>query len=271
VHQRLGTAGLVVAIVALVAALAGGAYAASGGLTGKQKKEVKAIAKGFQGTGPAGLQGPPGAAGKSGADGEKGAPGSNGKSVVVENENTGTANCAGRGGSSFHEEGSATKHFACNGQTGFTKTLPSHATETGPWTFGPFEDVSAYPGENRSVLVPLDFPIPLEAELASTTVHLILENGEELNSTFEEEPSTACKGTAVAPSAEPGNLCIYASTEILSPLTLNAKVIINPEGGSYLNPATGAQGASTAGMGLEIFVREEDGAKAFGTWAVTAE
>ena len=44
-RSQFGTAGLVVAIVALIAALAGGAYAASGGLTGKQKKEVTKIAK----------------------------------------------------------------------------------------------------------------------------------------------------------------------------------------------------------------------------------
>ncbi|MBA3867401.1 MAG: hypothetical protein H0X42_13840 [Solirubrobacterales bacterium] len=45
IHQKLGTAGFIISIVALVAALGGGAYAASGGLSGKQKKEVEKIAK----------------------------------------------------------------------------------------------------------------------------------------------------------------------------------------------------------------------------------
>ncbi|HVV72142.1 MAG TPA: hypothetical protein VHI52_11700 [Verrucomicrobiae bacterium] len=59
IHQKLGTAGLIVAIVALVAALAGGAYAAGGGLSGKQKKEVTKIAQveaeKFAGDGSAGV------------------------------------------------------------------------------------------------------------------------------------------------------------------------------------------------------------------------
>lgn len=36
-HERLGTAGLVVSSLALVLTMVGGAYAANGGLTGKQK------------------------------------------------------------------------------------------------------------------------------------------------------------------------------------------------------------------------------------------
>ena len=54
-HERLGTAGFVVAIVALVAALAGTAFAAAG-LNGKQKKEVKIrqAVRGKPGSRPAG-------------------------------------------------------------------------------------------------------------------------------------------------------------------------------------------------------------------------
>ena len=51
-HNRLGTAGFVVAIIALVAALSGGAYAAQqANLSKQQKKEVKKIALGVQGQG----------------------------------------------------------------------------------------------------------------------------------------------------------------------------------------------------------------------------
>jgi hypothetical protein len=75
IHQKLGTAGLVIAIVALVAALAGTAIAALPGLNSKQKKEVKKIAKRFQGTGPTGPQGAVGPPGPAGADGNDGAAG----------------------------------------------------------------------------------------------------------------------------------------------------------------------------------------------------
>ena len=86
IQQKLGTAGFIIAIMALVAALGGGAYAASGGLSSKQKKEVTKIAqteaKKFAGKpGPAGATGPAGpaaTAGSAGAKGENGAPGSAG-------------------------------------------------------------------------------------------------------------------------------------------------------------------------------------------------
>lgn len=67
--------GLTVAVVALVFALAGGAFAAGGGLTAKQKKQVKAIAKAEAGKVP-GVPGPPGAVGPAGPVGPAGAAGS---------------------------------------------------------------------------------------------------------------------------------------------------------------------------------------------------
>lgn len=93
IHNRLGTAGFVVAIVALVAALSGAAIAAGGGkLTPTQKKEVTKIAqkeaKKFPGpagpagaagaAGPAGPAGPAGAAGKNGENGKPGKDGEDG-------------------------------------------------------------------------------------------------------------------------------------------------------------------------------------------------
>ena len=79
-RDRFGTAGMVIAVIALVAALGGTALAASGALTGKQKKEVEKIAKKFQGTGPAGAQGPAGPAGAKGDKGDSGNAGSAGAS-----------------------------------------------------------------------------------------------------------------------------------------------------------------------------------------------
>ena len=68
-HDKLGTAGLVVAIVALVFAMVGGAYAA-GGLTKQQEKQVTKIAKKYAGKpGAQGPQGPQGPAGLVGAKG----------------------------------------------------------------------------------------------------------------------------------------------------------------------------------------------------------
>lgn len=75
VQKALGPGGLIVAVIALVLAFGAGAYAA-GGLTGKQKEEVKKIARKFAGqSGVNGAQGPTGPAGQQGANGAQGAAG----------------------------------------------------------------------------------------------------------------------------------------------------------------------------------------------------
>jgi len=82
IHNRLGTAGLVVAVVALIAAVAGTAFAA-GGLTKKQEKQVVKIAKKYSGKqgqkGDAGPAGPVGAKGDAGSKGDTGSQGPEGK------------------------------------------------------------------------------------------------------------------------------------------------------------------------------------------------
>jgi hypothetical protein len=108
IHQKLGTAGLIIAVVALVAALAGTAFAAVDRLSKQEKKEVKKIAKSFQGQGPAGPigpQGPAGPAGPAGADGQNGASGQ-----------PGTTGPEGPAGPT-------------------SAILPSGETETGLWSF----------------------------------------------------------------------------------------------------------------------------------------
>jgi hypothetical protein len=81
IHQRLGSAGFVLAIVALIVALGGAAYAALPGLNSKQKKEVKTmIAKSPVKPGPPGAAGPAGAKGDAGATGNAGAKGDTGNS-----------------------------------------------------------------------------------------------------------------------------------------------------------------------------------------------
>jgi Collagen triple helix repeat (20 copies) len=113
IHDKLGTAGLVIAVVALVAALGGTAFAAAG-LNGKQKKEVKKIAKQFAGKpGTNGAQGPKGDTGPAGPAGNPGKEGARGP--------------AG-------ETGAAGEDGACSASVPQC-VLPSGATLTGDWAF----------------------------------------------------------------------------------------------------------------------------------------
>jgi hypothetical protein len=257
-HDRLGTAGLIVAVVALVAALAGTAIAASG-LNSKQKKEVKSIAKKFAGkrgpAGPAGATGPAGAKGEAGAPGTEGAPG---KSVVMNTEAAGV-NCPA-GGVKFEVEGSTGKKYACNGSPWTAGgTLPAGATETGTWggavnkfkykeneTTGELEEVAG----GASAFLPISIPIPLTA--APEPIFL---------SPLETEapgcPGVNSEGT---PEAEEGKLCVYARTFLGG--TANQ---------GFFDPTKNfAPGASPTGtlLGFECTNAE---CIAYGVWAVTAE
>jgi hypothetical protein len=85
IHQKLGTAGFVIAIVALVVAMTGAAIAA--GLGSEEKKEIKKQAKKFSKQfskqfaipGPAGPSGQPGPVGPRGDGGPQGAQGPKGE------------------------------------------------------------------------------------------------------------------------------------------------------------------------------------------------
>jgi hypothetical protein len=155
----------------------GGAYAASGGLTGKQKKEVKSIAKSFQGTGPAGA---PGAAGPAGPGGAKGATGK-----------TGDAGGKGATGSPWVPDG----------------TLPVGATETGTWA------VSGFYKNGNVVKTAISFPIPLVAALDFEHIHAVNTLGKELVfdpiNGYEEKTPEHCHGSAEAPAADSGFACVY--------------------------------------------------------------
>jgi hypothetical protein len=109
-REPFGKAGLTVAVIALVFAMLGGAYAA-GGLTSKQKKEVKAIAKGLQGTGPAGPQGAAGANGKDGANGSNGTNGSNGADGKTILSGAATPTSEGVNGDFYVKTGSSPEIF----------------------------------------------------------------------------------------------------------------------------------------------------------------
>jgi hypothetical protein len=262
--EPFGKAGLTVAVIALVMALVGGAYAA-GGLTKSQEKQVKKIAKKYAGkpgatgpAGPAGPQGPAGTNGKDGAKGDTGALGTNGKSVVIQEILTGEPECSELGGAKLEKEGepsSATE--ICNGQTGFTPTLPSGKTEMGT--------IAAVVSSAGGAWLPFSFNIPLAAHLENAAacgepsepecqVHFVTQ----AEVTAHTAPSD-CPGTSEAPAAEPGSMCMYETPSGVFHATING----------IEDPTNGLHGASVAGGFLSVSVAT---APAFirATWAVTA-
>jgi hypothetical protein len=267
-REHVGTAGLVVAIVALVAALGGGAYAATGGSGGGK---ATASAKGKQGprgktgktgpagpagpagaTGPAGPTGPAGAKGDTGAPGSNGAPGAAGTSVTSTVEAKG-ANCA-EGGSKFVAGASTT--YACHGKEGEEgepgilhpgETLPSEATETGTFFVK---------GENKEFqTAPIGWSIPLSsadaAKITGDKIHVVGTNGE-----------GTCDGTAKAPTAPAGELCLYEWGGEGQVFTQGFLVVemapLNPGAGEF--PA--CCGVSTAGA----LIYSEETPWATGSW-----
>ncbi len=135
IHHKLGTAGFAISIVALIASLGGAAWAAQG-LNGKQKNEVKAIAKQYAGKkGPKGATGP---AGPAGTTGPAGATGPTGAASTVPGPTgpqgaTGPAGATGAGASgasfsitSIGAQGSALpRHFGPN--TNVARTVETEA------------------------------------------------------------------------------------------------------------------------------------------------
>jgi hypothetical protein len=161
-RNRFGIPG-VIATIALVFAMLGGAYAASKGLTAKEKKEVKAIAKKFQGTGPAG---------PAGAKGDTGAPGKDGTGA------TGTTFSGSKtippvtcteGGIEVKSGSPAV--LVCNGKEGSPwtagGTLPQGATLTGGFT--------APDGGEVTRFVPISFGI----RLANPPTPVVVKPGED--------------------------------------------------------------------------------------------
>jgi hypothetical protein len=307
IREPFGTAGLIVACVALVAALGGTAFAATK-LNSTQKKEVEKIAKKFAGKpgapgapGTNGTNGTNGAKGGTGEQGPEGLEGEAGKSVVstafAGNAEPAGNPCHEQGGTSLEVEGSGVKHYACNGQTGFTEALPSEETETGTWALSePAGTASS--GKFFSVL---SFPIPLaqtnppkERLLDSSHVHYI--GFEELfNGTVTPTVHLACPSEAaeitkiingypiIEPEAAPGNLCVYEGpspsleggvatgiktegTEGSPSFSKKAKASIGPPSiGTFFQTGAGATGA--------LITFEEEGTGEHwvtGTWAVTA-
>ncbi|HEV3320224.1 MAG TPA: hypothetical protein VG053_10955 [Solirubrobacteraceae bacterium] len=260
----------VVAVLALVLAMSGGAYAAKKYLITSTKqispsvlaslkgKAGPAGANGAQGAqGPAGPQGAGGAKGETGAEGKEGKAGGdgkagatgptgksgvNGKGVAVAGESAG-ANCK-EGGSSFEQEGSGTKTYACNGKEGSPwtagGTLPSGKTETGVWAIS----------VNHKILgagYPISFPIPLSKALAEEEHRFVIQPGK-----AGLEHAVECPGTVSSPKAKQGYLCLYI--EEMENFT-----------------ALGFGLTWVSGDILNYGIPKEEFGSAVGTWAVTAE
>jgi Collagen triple helix repeat (20 copies) len=291
IREPFGTAGLIVAMIALVAALGGTALAAAK-LNPTQKKEVEKIAKkasspatasakakkgprgpkGPKGDpGPVGPQGPAGAPGKDGTNGSNGAPGADGKSVVI---GTATPGECSAGGSTVELEGSGAKSKVCNGKNG---TNGTNGTDGSPWTLGgtlPPSTAEGCPCTETGALLavpvgggefeaPISFPIPLAEELKFTEnsenqVHFINSLGKEIPN-FESGPEVedppACPGSPENPEAEPGSLCIYATTGG-GGTGVSANELVYKLMGTNGASKTGARLLSTAHI--------------YGAWAVTA-
>ncbi|MFL5834496.1 MAG: hypothetical protein ACJ76B_11040 [Solirubrobacterales bacterium] len=192
IHEKLGTAGFVIAIVALIAALGGTALAAMPGLNAKQKKEVKKIAKSFQGkgpTGPAGPAGPQGSKGDAGAAGKEGPQGE-----------TGPEGDQG-------PQGNPGENGACSNANP-TCDLPPGATVTGNWGFVAPARATGSSGDEVAVAT-LDYPLKAPFTGDPPEVRWVgqdfwLEPGDDPWDTVN------CPGTPEDPEAEPGFLCIYA-------------------------------------------------------------
>jgi Collagen triple helix repeat (20 copies) len=261
------TPSTVIATLALVFAMSGGAYAASHYLITSTKQISPKVLKALKGkpgangkngaNGANGANGTPGATGPAGAagagtPGSPGTPGAPGASVTSKEVKVGEAACNKQGGSEF--TAGASKTTACNGTTGFTKTLPKGESEQGQWAIA--DNVA----EHESRFIPISYPIPLAAQ---PIPHFIgLEEGE-----GEAKPSPAitggeCSGTFAAPKASLGNLCVFA--------TVLAKLAAFPFG-PIRDAAANAQGAGKAGAYIDLISLEAGEVQAFGTWVVTAE
>jgi Collagen triple helix repeat (20 copies) len=244
IHQKLGTAGFIIAIVALVAAVGGTALAA-GGLTKQQEKQVTKIAKKYAGApgkngapgaaGPVGPAGPAGAKGDTGAQGPQGVPGTPGAPGAPGTFSTGPLPTGQTLTGAWGTSGAGTSLASISFPISVSPAPKSiWALETNGFTFGvQLKDGSA------EVIGP--HPSPQTVEEA-----------EEAQEAYE----AVCPGTVSAPEAAGGFLCIYNGTK---------------EGvvGTPLENSPQAEAANE--FGLVVPFSPLSGAAWRGSWAVTAE
>jgi hypothetical protein len=231
-RNRLGIPGLI-AVIALVFAMIGSAYAAKKYVITSTSQIKPSVLKSLQGK-----PGPAGANGSNGAKGDPGAPGTAGA-----NGKDGTNGTNGEPG----EPGEPGSPWTAGG------VLPPEATETGAWSIRSTTPPSV-------VETAISFPIQLAAEISETNVHIEPQGFPTGASAAEIEE---CPGSAEAPKAKPGHLCVYIS-------------VTGGAGGSAITPALPPEkitsfevGASKTGASLIFRAPVEEGL-ARGSWAVTA-
>ena len=133
-------------------------------------------------------------------------------------------------------------------------SLPSGETITGFYSLGG----SATAG-NQSFMSEIDFSIPLDA---APSVEII-EKG--------EDPTDNCPGTASAPTAMPGFLCVYEGSDGAGLFTST-----NRQDGSVATRnfavaiIAGSNGATANGATISALSIDAGFVKSAGTWAVTA-
>jgi len=222
IREPFGAAGLIVAV-------SGVAYAAVG-LNGKQKKKVEKIAKKFacnpgapgtSGTagtaGTAGPKGDTGTAGSDGAPGLQGPQGPPGKSVQLGAATTGPTGECEDGGITVQKEGEpASKKALCDDEAGFTETLPSGETQTGPWNAA----TTCGSGGSSIPAATISYSIPL-AEPSEKVIYLLA----------GEEEKEGCKlegfNPAATPIAPPGTLCVFTREEEQGTVYVIGENIVN--------------------------------------------
>lgn len=265
-HDRVGTAGLVVAVVALVAALGGTALAAKPIIT-KLNQISPSVQK--QLAGKKGSKGDPGPAGPAGAAGPAGGAGAAGKNGGA--GPTGPTGTTGTTGPTSTVKG-PTGLTGLTGPTGVCGgvpcILPSGVTETGAWSMAPSSAKEITDEEFRGY-APISFSIPLSAESEGFSSVVYLPYCEEKEGTDKEEceekveaGEANCAGTALEPKAAKGFLCLYAATGEAAGNLVTARKAGEP--GAIGFSKTGASVAS-----LQKITRGPVSGYFGGTWAVT--
>jgi hypothetical protein len=227
--------------VALVFAMSGGAFAAGKFLITSTKQISPKVLKSLQGkAGAAGASGPAGAAGAAGPQGPAGPAGSKGDTGAQGLPGTpGTNGTNGTNG----KEGSP---WTVGG------TLPSKKSESGTWALG--EVTSA-----AHINVSISFPIKLAEPLDEKHVEIV---------GVGETGTGGCEGgTSSAPTAEPGNLCVYMESEEGAP---TGQTLVTSAGLLLANVESPGLGAGRTGALLVSAAPTPAGAVARGDWVVTA-
>lgn len=252
-REPFGKAGLIVAIVALVSALVGGAYAADN--LGGDGSKATASAKGKKGPrGPKGPAGPKGDTGPAGSKGDTGATGAQGPKG-----DTGPIGPIGPQGPKGDDgdPGEPGEPGVCS-EGNNECVMPQGSTLTGSWGLG--QTAPNIGIATATISFPLKYPG------AKPTLYYVKGEGE--SEAEEQTREEKCGGgTADAPTAEPGFLCIYL------------KMALMPgeysEGISNFNLTSNGV---TLGFNTPVATQEEkdagEGPQArsimLGTWAVTA-